>query len=65
MIGKIQSTLDAEVKALKVNLIIRGNGSGDGSLDITNTTGNNVGGVAIAITPASIYNSGVIFTGLL
>jgi hypothetical protein len=65
MIGKIQSTLDAEVKALKVNLIIRGNASGDGSVDVMQSSGAALGGVAISITPASIYNSGLYYGGVL
>lgn len=64
MIGKIQTDLDAQLKPFKQNLIIKGNTAGDGSGP--NGDGNfgalqpsAMGSVAIAITPASIYNLGL------
>lgn len=69
MIGKIQSQLDAELKPLKQNLIIKGNTSGDGSGpngdgNFSALTPGAMGTVGIAITPASIYNVG-LFPGSL
>lgn len=66
MISKIQSQLDQELKPLKQNLIIKGNTSGDGSGpngngDFSPASRGAMGSVGIAITPASIYNSGFIF----
>lgn len=63
MISKIQTDLDAQLKPLKQNLLIKGNTAGDGSGP--NGDGNfgavqqsAMGSVAIAITPASIWNLG-------
>lgn len=67
MASKIQSQLDNDLKPIKVNLIIKGNTSGDGSGP--NGDGNfgalqrgAMGAVGITITPASLYN-GVGFGG--
>lgn len=63
MISKIQSQLDQELKPLKQNLLIKGHKSGDGSGpngngDFSGASMGAMGAVGIAITPASIYNSG-------
>lgn len=67
MIGKIQSQLDQELKALKQNLLIKGHKSGDGSGpngngDFSSASMGAMGSVGIAITPASIYGTG-LFNG--
>ena len=64
MASKIQSQLDNELKSLKQNLIIKGITSGDGSGpnkdgNFNVASINSMGAVGIAITPASIYNTGV------
>lgn len=63
MIGKIQGALDAELKALKQNLLIKGIKDGDGSGpngngDFSVASRGAMGSVGITISPASIYNSG-------
>jgi hypothetical protein len=63
MIGKIQSYLDQEVKAVKQNLIIKGWTLGDGSAGGTANFGKlagsgSMGAVGISITPALLYNAG-------
>jgi hypothetical protein len=70
MIGKIDQVLDAQLKPFKQNLIIKGNTGGDGSGP--NGDGNfgalqqsSMGSVAIAITPASIYNIGSWNVGVI
>lgn len=70
MIGKIDQILDSQLKPFKQNLIIKGNTSGDGSGP--NGDGNfgalqpsAMGAVAIAITPASIYNVGSWNVGVI
>lgn len=64
MIGKIQSQLDAELKAFKQNLIYKGNTTGDGSGpggdgNFGRLQPSAMGSTAITISPASIYNVGV------
>jgi hypothetical protein len=51
----IQSRLDSEIKDVKVNLIIKGNTSGDGSADPTKLQTGAIGAVGISITPASMW----------
>jgi hypothetical protein len=53
--GKIQARLDNELKAIKVNLIIKGNTSGDGSANVTSLQPGAIGAVGITITPASMF----------
>jgi hypothetical protein len=66
MISKIQSQLDQELKPLKQNLLIKGIKDGDGSGpagngDFSRASRGSLGSVGIAITPASIYNTGYLF----
>lgn len=53
--SKIQSRLDSELKPLKQNIIIKGQGSGDGSTDPSRLAPGAIGAVGITITPASMY----------
>ncbi len=66
MIGKLQSQLDNELKTLKVNLIIKGNTSGDGSANPSVLQVGAVGAVGITLTAASMWGRGYSFapTGL-
>ena len=61
MVGKIQSQLDQEVKALKQMLIIRNVLSGAGDTDVTRGSARAVGAVGVTITPVSIYNAGTYY----
>ena len=66
MISKIQSQLDQELKPFKQNLIIKGIKDGDGSGpagngDFSRGSRSALGAVGISITPASIYNAGIVF----
>ena len=68
MAGKIQGLLDSELKLIKQNLVIKGITTGDGSGPAGNgnfnvSTRGAMGSVGIAITPASIYNSGYLYGG--
>jgi hypothetical protein len=62
-IGKIQQTLDAEVKPFKQNLLIKGitngDGSGDGTGDFSKAKRGNMGSVGISIHPASVYGGSI------
>jgi hypothetical protein len=51
----IQSRLDNELKAIKTNLIIKGNTSGDGSANVTALQAGAIGAVGISITPANMW----------
>lgn len=51
----IQSRLDTELKPIKVNLIIKGATSGDGSIDPSKLQPGAIGAVGITITPASMF----------
>lgn len=51
----ITATLDAQLKLIKTNLIIKGNTSGDGSADPTKLQAGAIGAVGITITPASMW----------
>lgn len=53
--SKIQSRLDNELKLIKTNLIIKGNTSGDGSVDPSVLAPGAIGTVGITITPASMW----------
>lgn len=53
--SKIQAKLDNELKAIKVNLIIKGNTSGDGSANTTLLRPGAIGAVGITITAASMW----------
>lgn len=60
--SKIQSRLDSEVPNVKKNLIMKGNGTGDGSGplgngDFSKASAGATGGVGILISPASIYGN--------
>ena len=61
MIGKIQGQLDAEVKALKQNLIMKNVISGDGSVSPLSGGARAMGAVGLTITPVSIYNAGAYY----
>lgn len=54
---KIQGRLDNELKDFKVNLIIKGNTSGDGSADPGTLRKGAIGSVGITITPASAWGA--------
>jgi hypothetical protein len=51
----IQSRLDNELKGIKMNLIIKGNMSGDGSANVTALNSGAIGAVGISITPANMW----------
>ena len=51
----INSILDAQLKLIKTNLIIKGNTSGDGSANPTALQPGAIGAVGITITPASMW----------
>lgn len=55
--SKLQSRIDNEVKAIKSNLIIKGQTSGDGSADVTQLAPGAIGAVGITITPASMWGA--------
>lgn len=57
-IAKIQSQLDNELKAIKTNLIIKGNTSGDGSADPSKLQVGAIGSVGITLTAASMWGRG-------
>jgi hypothetical protein len=57
-IAKIQHVLDSELKAMKQNLIIKGNTSGDGSVDPSKLQVGAIGAVGVTITPANVWNRG-------
>jgi len=66
MAQQIQTQLDSELKLVKQNLVIKGITQGDGSGPAGNgnfnlSQGGSMGSVAIAITPVSIFNSGVVW----
>ncbi len=65
---KIQSQLDSELKLIKQNLVIKGITTGDGSGPMGDGNFNHssvgaLGTTLIAITPASVYNSGLLYGG--
>lgn len=60
-ISKIQQQLDNELKSIKVNLIIKGNTSGDGSADVTALRNGAIGTVGITITAASAWTRGYMY----
>lgn len=67
-VSRLQGILDNEMKNIKVNLTIKGITSGtgagpqgNGNFNVANRSA--LGGVLIAITPASIYNNGVFYGG--
>lgn len=51
----IQNRFDQELKAIKTNLIIKGNTTGDGSANPTALQRGAIGAVGITITPASMW----------
>lgn len=51
----IQTRLDNELKAIKTNLIIKGNTSGDGSTNVTALQAGAIGAVGVSITPANMW----------
>ena len=57
-IGKIQSVLDAELKMLKQNLIIKGNTKGPGNMDPTALQYGAIGAVGVTLTAASMWGRG-------
>lgn len=63
MVGKLQQTLDNELKPLKQNLIIKGNTSGDGSQDPSKLQVGAIGAVGISITAASMWGRGYPYAG--
>jgi hypothetical protein len=62
-IGKIQQQLDNELKSVKVNLIIKGNTSGDGSANVTALQAGALGSVGVTITAASAWTRGFYNNG--
>lgn len=57
-ISKIQSQLDNELKAIKVNLIVKGNTSGAGDADPSKLQIGAIGSVGLTITAASMWGRG-------
>ena len=55
--SRIQSQLDAELKSIKQNLIIKGCVSGTGETDPSRLQRGAIGAVGITITPANIWNA--------
>lgn len=55
MANDLKQALDADMKSIKQNMLIKGLSGGDGSTSSVNTRGS-MGSVGISISPASTYN---------